>query len=311
MLPIPLFESRTELTKSSARRELQIPESQLVLLTVGRRVKFAPSARHNFFRTAREILLRNPEAHIYLVGVAAGDYASHPQFVAHERMHFVGPVDDATAYQRSADVYLEGFPFGSQTALLEAAMPGTACVPAFAPATALLATQDFALDGIADNPADEAGYVARASQFAADRDARTHVGSALREKVLHYHVAESWNGMLENIYSALEKLAHSPVSIPSTEGYRRPVDLAISEYHGTRFPQANKEEAVAEEVRGRITNSAYYLRVRGYHADAFRLLRIAHRKRSWNREALIYAAKILPHWLLFTTRRLLSDSRAR
>jgi glycosyltransferase involved in cell wall biosynthesis len=311
MLPIPLFETRADFAKDAARRALQIPESQLMLLTVGRCVKFAPSARHNFFRAACAILRKNPQAHIYLVGVAAGDHASHPDFVSHERMHFVGPVDDATAHQRAADIYLEGFPFGSQTALLEAAMLGTACVPAFAPATPLLATQDFALDGVAENTADEADYIDRASGFAADPQKRNAVGAALRERVLHYHVLDSWNAMLEEVYSALASLPHAPVELPATRGSARPVDLAISEYHATRFPHRDKRALVEEEVRGRITYSAYYLRRRGFHADAFRLLRIANRNRKWNRESLVYAAKILPDWLLFGMRRLFSALRAR
>jgi hypothetical protein len=306
LLPIPLFETRAELTRADARREIGIPDSQLVLLTVGRRVKFAPTARHNFFRVAREILVRNPDAHVYLVGVAASDYASHPDFVSHERMHFAGTLDDATAHQKAADVYLEGFPFGSQTALLEAAMTGAACVPAFAPASPLLATQDFALDGLADNPADEAGYIDRACDFAAHPDKCTAAGAALRERVLHYHVLPSWNEMLENTYRALAQLRHEPKELPATRGEQRAVDLAISEYHGSQFTEGNIAQRVEDEVRGRIKNSAYYLRRRGFHADSFRMLRIANRNRRWDKESLVYAAKILPHWVLHNTRRLIS-----
>ncbi|MEJ0084596.1 MAG: hypothetical protein WDO72_02835 [Pseudomonadota bacterium] len=303
LLPIPLFEARAELSKADARRELGIPESQIVLLTIGRGIKFAPSARHNFFRTGREILDRNPAAHLYVVGVRAADHAQSPEFVAHDRMHFLGPLNDPTAYQRAADVYLEGFPFGSQTALLETALAGTACVPAFAPATALLATHDFALTGTVDNPADEPGYVARVGEYAADREKRVAIARTLRERVLHFHVLESWNGMLDQVYGALEKLRHDALPLPNAKGAARHIDLAISEYHATRANGADVRTFVDGEVRGLMRFASYTMRQRGFHADSFRLLRFANRNQVWDRESVGYAIKLLPHWLVHAARR--------
>jgi hypothetical protein len=301
LLPIPLCETRPALTRRDARLELGIPDSQIVLLTVGRSLKYAPSARQNFFRTAREILNRNPDAHLYLVGVRNTDHIGTRGFVSHERMHFVGPVEDATRYQAAADVYIEGFPFGSQTALLESVLPGVACVPAYAPLTPLLATHDFALTGIVDNPLDEEGYIARAGALIASLEERTRMGDTLRERVLHYHVRESWNDSLEQAYCALGKLVHSPSEIPHTTGNRRSVDLAISAYHATRL-RGDPAELPAKVAREGMLSTAWAVRQRGFHRESFRLLRLANRRRMWDMGSILFAAKLVPHSLLYGAR---------
>ena len=248
LLPIPICETGAGLGRLDARRELGIPESEVMLLSIGRSLKYSPSPRQNFFLTSSRILERHAEAHLYLVGVREEDHVRSPGYVYHSRMHFVGPVPDATVYQRASDVYLEGFPFGSQTALLESVLPGVPCVRVFAPATPLLATDDIALTGIVDNPRDEDEYVERASDFIRSRDNRCQTGEILRERILYYHVNEYWNQNLELIYQALEKLTHIPSPIARVTACVRPLDLAISEYHRTRFIGTNLAELVEEDI---------------------------------------------------------------
>lgn len=298
LLPIPMCETRTDLGRHDARRELGIPESEVMLLSVGRSLKYSPSPRQNFFLTASRILERHPETHLYLVGVREEDHARSPGYVYHSRMHFVGPVSDASVYQRASDVYLEGFPFGSQTALLESVLPGVPCVRVFAPATPLLAADDIVLTGVVDNPGDEEEYVERAGDFIRNRDKRCQTGEILRERVLYYHVSESWNRNLELIYQGLEQLTHIPSPIARVTASVRPIDLAISEYHRTRFIGTNLAQLVEEDIHQHLMGAAYWLRRRGFYADTFRFMRIANKQRHWDLYSVWFVAKLLPHWFL-------------
>lgn len=300
LLPIPLFEARRALERCSARKELGIPASHKMLLTVGRSIKYAPSRRQNFLQTTQKILDRNPEAHLYLVGVKEEDHVGAAGYVRHGRMHFVGPINDATVYQRASDVYLEGFPFGSQTALLESVLPGVPCVRVFAPPTPLLAAHDIALTGIADNPTDEEDYIRRAGEFIMNADQRQRIGEVLRERVLYYHVCESWNQYLEEIYRTLEQLSHTPFEIPCTGSSCRLVDLAISEYHGSKFVGGNLPVILDGVIRSGIMYAAYSLRQRGFHADSFRFVRMANYRRWWDLNSVRFAAKLLPHRVVYT-----------
>ena len=124
VLPIPLEEPPGRLPRTEAKRLLGIPDDQVVLLSVGRSPKYIPSNGRNFFETASKILDRNTTAHIYLLGVARGDVARYLRAEPHERLHFLGRIEDPSVYQMAADVYMEGFPTGSQTALLEACLAG-------------------------------------------------------------------------------------------------------------------------------------------------------------------------------------------
>lgn len=300
LLPVPLTESHRHVGHTDARTMLGIPHNQPVLLSVGRSLKYAPSARQNFFRTASKILDRNKEAHLYLVGVMAGDHAASSASAGHERLHFVGPVADATIWQKAADVYLEGFPFGSQTALLESIMPGVPCVRVYSPLSPLLAADDIALTGVVDAPAGEEAYVASASGYLDDRENAARVGDTLRERVLRYHVEETWDIFLRDFYAASLQMKHAPARIPKTSSSVRPVDLAISEFHGARYAGATDPEGVLTgEIHREILGIAYNLRQTGFYQEAFRLVKLANQEKSWDRESIIFAAKLIPHRFLY------------
>jgi glycosyltransferase involved in cell wall biosynthesis len=301
VLPIPMMEDRPDLSRVAARRELGIPDGQVVLLSVGRSLKYAPTERHNFFRAAATILERHPNAHLYLVGVGEADHMHRAGFVRHERLTFVGPIEDVASYQRAADVYLEGFPFGSQTALLESILPGNPCVQAHAPGSPLLATDDFALTDLVTPPPNEATYIARAGELIDNPEERARLGNLLRERVIKFHISGYWIDQLNSIYSRLEQLEHNPRDLPVVHGSVRPVDVAISEYHSAHIDNSDSPagEALIREVYRDLLGSAYSLRNRGCHLDAFRYVRIAADDMGWTRDALSYALKLPAHYLFY------------
>ena len=300
LLPIPLLETHLDVDRHQAREMLGIPRNETVLLTVGRALKYAPSPRQNFFRTARTILERNRQAHLYLVGLTAEDHAAASAPFRHERMHFVGQVADATIWQKAADVYLEGFPFGSQTALLEAVLPGVPCVRVYAPLSPLLAADDIALTGVVASPCDEEAYIASVGHFLEERESAGRLGATLRQRVLRYHVGDTWKDFLKEMYAAAGEVKHAAVKLPRTSSSLGQVDLAISEYHGTRYVgQVDLESTLTGEIDREILGAAYNLRQSGCYKDAFQLVKFANREKNWNRESLLFAAKLIPHRFLY------------
>ena len=141
-----------------------------MLLTIGRPLKYRPCGDHDFIATAGRVLEREIDAHLYVVGAEP----CRPCYrtcgaVAHERIHFEGPVADPTRYRAAADVYLESFPFGSNTALLEAALDGLGGVPAYAPLFPLLVAGN---DSLSEIPAKSArashAYIERVCELLRD-----------------------------------------------------------------------------------------------------------------------------------------------
>ncbi len=287
-----------DMSRANARKALGISDACTMLLTVGRAVKYSPSGRQNFFQTVDDILAANAQAELYIVGVGEDDHVGNINYRCRDRMHFVGPVADATLYQVAADIYLEGFPFGSQTALLEAVLPGRPCVRAVAPRSPLLAASDIALDGVAMVPCDEQAYIDQTSQFVTEEVTREEVGSELRKRVLLHHVEENWGAELYRTYDAISKIKHQPCSIPVTVGSARTVDLAISEYHKTRFRDPITESLMQTLIQRSILDAAFSLRQRNHYRDSLSFARLANAKTGWSAYSLAFVIKLLPHYIV-------------
>lgn len=230
LLPIPLNDTPASVTRDEARRRLGMSNDEIVLLSVGRPEKFYPRAHYDFSRTARRILEREPRARLYVVGESMRGIAPYLREPPHERLVFVGSLDDPSLFRRAADVYLESFPFGSTTALLEAALDALPVVPAYAPLFTLLVGVDDSLNRVATNPDTEEAYIGEVERLMASRDARVDFGRSLRSAVLSDHTGDGWLEHLHRVYKGLSELTHAPRSLDVPPPLTTDVDLGLSEF---------------------------------------------------------------------------------
>lgn len=113
------------------RDTLGIPANSIVFITVGRAPKYIKREGFSFVETAIDILRQVEGSHIIAIGPS--EESSDWRFAceqSHGRLHAIGEQTDLSSYFAVSDVYLEGFPFGSLTCLLEAARSGLPCVRA-------------------------------------------------------------------------------------------------------------------------------------------------------------------------------------
>ena len=117
------------------------------------------------------------------------------------RVVTAGPQPDVRLYHDAADGYLEGFPFGSPTALLEVAQRGLPCVRA-----PRCVSPPFAFDGPAlaglDQPLDLADYARAAIALVDDPQERRRQGLALAASVRRHHAPLAW---LDRLREALPR----------------------------------------------------------------------------------------------------------
>ncbi len=293
VLPVPLRQRPRTSSRREARTQLGIPQDQVVLLSVGRACKYIPTGRHNFVRAAGEILDRDPTAHLYLVGVSRPDLEGTFESDPHDRLHFVGPVPDASPYQQVADVYLEGFPFGSQTALLEAAMAGVAVVRAFAPPLALLASNDDSLDDLAPIPASEEEYVYSACDLVRDRGRRDESGAELRRSVLASHTGDGWRENLNEIYSVAEGLQHRARPVPRTACEWTAVDIGLSAWQAEKEGELGSADS-SRKICETLYTAAYHVRCAGDFRKASLLLSRCLRISGFNARYAMAFLKLMP-----------------
>lgn len=224
-LPVPLpdstFVPADGRQRSETRRSLGIRADAVVFLTVGSRFKYLPMGDFSFLDAAGRILERRPDAVVLVVGPAGQD-DGWPALVGRfgAQLRVMGTQPDLTPYFAVSDIYLEGFPFGSLTALLEAVSAGLA--PVLAPSLCPLPyrSDDFALDTL-PIAADVDGYVELALTLAADVPAAREHAARLAEQVRAAHGAPGWLAWLSVVAKFVRDCGtHSVVPIAGA----RPLD---------------------------------------------------------------------------------------
>jgi glycosyltransferase involved in cell wall biosynthesis len=297
-LPIPLSQPDETISRKLARERLGIPPDRIVLLSIGRAEKYQPSATHDFFATTRKILEHHPEAHLYIIGVSEAEAVWNQLGPTHPRAHPMGVVEDPSAYRAAADIYLEGFPFGSQTALLESSLAGIPPVTAFAPPLELVVTNDDAIADLITNPRDEDEYIDRVSELVGDTEKRRSLGSALRDRMLAHHTGEGWQRRLHDVYAEACGLKHEPRPIPRSQYVASETDRALSAWQASTPGGGSSESELTVAIRQSFFELAYHARqARNYRAAFGLLLRCCCR---WGGDRKIFwsLAKLLPHWVL-------------
>ena len=230
VLPIPIEGSREWPLRREARRRLHIADDEIMLLTVGRGEKFRPCGPYDFVATAGKLLGRHPSAHLYVIGESAAGIIPYLRCEVHNRLHFLGIVEDPSIYRAAADVYLETFPFGSSTALLEAGLAGLPLVRTYAPLSPPLVGGSDAIDKVVANPSSEAEYVEQAEAFMRNPVLRTETGLSIREQITKDHVGEGWEDRLRAVYHLTDGIKHSPRDIPRSECRATDLDVGLSRW---------------------------------------------------------------------------------
>jgi len=203
ILPLPLVKRHDEIPtelhrKRAFRKELGIPEDATLLLTVGSGHKYKPMRGLDFVETALAILRDAPNTFLIAVGPRDEGVWRAARQKTEGRFLALGPQPDSTVFCNVADLYLEGFPAGSLTALLEAGEAGLACVRAPRACIPPVSSDSFGIDGL-DQPEDINAYVRIVVGLAQDEKARTELGRKLQQAIHSQHSGPGWLSHLDAI----------------------------------------------------------------------------------------------------------------
>jgi len=201
LLPIPLIDriphiDQRENLRIEARKNLNLPLYEKIALTIGSEYKYKPSLGYNFFECIKKILLKDNTIHVYAIGLPnSGSWKALSEEMK-GRFHPVGLVQDKTEledYYLAADVYIEGFPMGSLTAMLDAGLymlPIQRINNPFAP---ILSGDDIGLDQLISIANDEDEYINGAIKLLhTSSDIRNNIGKKTRDSILTNHCGKAW-----------------------------------------------------------------------------------------------------------------------
>ena len=206
LLPVPIVDrgAAPHDRSRAATRVRTLGDRRFVLLTVASAHKYRPQTRLDFAATALRII----EALDDCILVAVGPSPEDPLWTelaerSADRIVAVGYDRDLAPWHAATDLYLESFPIGSYTALLEAGLAARAFVrkPHLAPPS-VLPIDRGALAAV-EPPADMDAYVGATLALAHDPARRAAEAEAARRAVLSSHCGAAWDAQLAALERAL------------------------------------------------------------------------------------------------------------
>lgn len=252
VLPIPLEDrgpaarTRTPLTARLGGPSL-LP-SGLILLTIASAQKYRPQGHLDFGKAIERVFEAVADCVLFAVGPGPAD-PPWPQITerARGRAIAVGLDADLAPWHAAADLYLESFPVGSYTALLEVALAERAFVrkPWLAPPS-VLALDGGALAAFAP-PEDPNAYAIAIISLAGDPDRRKAMASQARCAVRATHCGDAWDARLGALQRAI------PLRHDVGFGFEpQPMPAPLAEYSAalyTRRLHANSLEFAQDTAR--------------------------------------------------------------
>ena len=216
-IPLPAPAQPSPDARAAIRTRLGIPSSATVFLTVGAAYKYTAVGAFDFPAMVQALLTELPQAYLIAVGPSASDrgWATAANALG-GRLICLG-WRPAAAYRAAADVYLEGFPFNSHTALLEAAVAGLPAVRIPASAIPPFSGNHYPLSAVSP-PADVPDYRRQAVALARSSDLRRSTAKALHDAVVALQCGDNWRPRLAEMKAAVPAThAVHAVSAPSTD----------------------------------------------------------------------------------------------
>ncbi|SDJ36528.1 hypothetical protein SAMN05444157_3018 [Frankineae bacterium MT45] len=194
--PAPKSYSRSDLLEQFTAAD----DSSVLAICIATPAKLLPVFGTGFTDLADVILGRIPTLCLFVVGPTADGPWQHLADKYPGRVRAVGLLPDADMLYAAADIYLDGYPVSTGTAVLEAAEAGI-------PVLSLQQTDHYSEVWTAQSPGIGEGidnleeYLDQLSELAASTELRRQRGAALQASVRAAHAGEGWRASLEALYA--------------------------------------------------------------------------------------------------------------
>ncbi len=248
LLPLPLQSPERTLTRAEAKRQLGLGVGEKLVFSVALPYKYTALGEVDFARILGTFA-REQGVTVLVVGPEAQGRWAAEEARSGGRLRALGRRTDLSLFHQAADVYVDSFPFGSATSLLEAGLYGVP-VLTFSPVpnAGVMTLDDPALPKAVITRTTLEAYCARLQELLADEGLRQQVGDETAERITAVHAGESWMGGLEAMY---ERARSAPPMPPLTEPCRatEPRDLLLASLSLVAGRSRSVRQVVTEHVQ--------------------------------------------------------------
>lgn len=203
LLPTIVEPIQRTLSQSQAKLKLNIPDDSIVILSIARSVKYKTVNGITFLDSHISILNEHKKVFLLIVGPGYQDDWKVAIQKAQGRIRVFNETENTELFYQAADIYIDSFPFVSNTSLLEAgsyALPLVSRFP-YSNQSEILGADMPGLDGNLIQSQNLEEYKFNISNLIKDENYRKLLGERTREKILETHIGSSWQNFLEKMYS--------------------------------------------------------------------------------------------------------------
>lgn len=238
-LPITLEPIHSQASRSEAKENIGFSEDTVVLLSIARAVKYTRIGRPSFAEAAANVLDKHKNAVLLVIGPDNVDQWK----IAHQktggRIVALGRRSDTRVYYEAADIYLDSFPFSSNTSLLEAASHGLPLVSYFpySQETDVLGAGAPGFDRTLLRMRSMRDYEEIISRLIEDREYRVQIGERTKREVVRMHSGEGWNHYLQELYRIITVTPSRSVAWNGSDRDRSgELDLVLNRFYSANAP---------------------------------------------------------------------------
>lgn len=195
-------------SREEAKTALGISQDTVMMFSAARGMKYRSVNGRSFADSHVELLQRNPNAELWVLGAGNPDDWQDAIAATGGRIKPLPESPDTKVYYEAADIYVDSFPFVSSTSMMEAAGLSTPLVSRFyGPKEArIFAINHPGIDKPTLHGSTEEEYVGHLERLIRDPALREAKAEEARLAVLHYHTPPSWMDFIERAYKMAVEL---------------------------------------------------------------------------------------------------------
>jgi hypothetical protein len=201
-LPLCLEPAVRERSKEEAKAELGIDPERIVLLSIARGVKYRRLGTVTYADLFLPVLSENPSVQLIVIGPGEqADWAEACALVP-GRITALPETPNTRPYLEAADIYVDSFPFPSNTSLFEAGLAGLPLVSffPFGEDCEVMGADSFGFDSTILRPRSRDELVSTLSDLIADKAARHALGERAKRSIEATNMGPSWSKAITDIY---------------------------------------------------------------------------------------------------------------
>lgn len=188
--------------KTASRKKLNLPLNKKIIITAGSDFKFKPIDDENLLDLIEQII--DDECICYAIGIPQNDKAwSKGQGKSGGKIIPLGVINFDSGYMdyiKSADLYLDSYPVGGETAMIDAISVGTTALSlksVYPQADYLAVTRAYCLT--------KNDFIQKAKKILSDESFAREILDEERQSLIKHQSIEAWNEKIENLLKIAPK----------------------------------------------------------------------------------------------------------